>query len=227
MPGTAAILFDIDGTLIDSTYHHAIAWFRAFRAHDLTVPVYELHRSIGMGGDKLVAHVAGDHVEKEYGDALRDGWEEQYADLVDEVPALPGAADLVRSLHEDGYLIGLPSSGKQRFSDVAVDVVGIEDQVDAMTSSEDAEESKPDPDILSLTLSKLDGVERAVLVGDTPYDVESAARIGLKCIGVLTGGFSRAELADAGAALVVADLSELLGSDWSPFLAPVSSIGES
>lgn len=213
-----AILFDIDGTLVDSTYHHAIAWFRSFRGHGLTVPVFELHRSIGMGGDRLVAHVAGDEVEQRLGDQLRDGWEKEYAALVDEVPALPGAAALVEELAGAGYEIGFASSGKSRFSQKSVDVLGVESWLDAMTSSDDAEQSKPAPDILTATLDRL-GSDRSVLLGDTPYDVESAERIGLRCVSVLTGGFSRAELEEAGAAHVVGELTELRGFDWEPILA--------
>ena len=212
------ILFDIDGTLVDSTYHHAVAWFRAFRAHDLTVPVFKIHRSIGMGGDRLVAHVAGDDVEERLGDQLRDGWEKEYVELVDEVPALAGAAELVNELADAGYEIGFASSGKSHFSDKAVDVLGVRDRIDALTSSDDAEESKPAADILATTLELLES-DRAVLIGDTPYDVQSAERIGLRCVGVLTGGFSRQELEEAGATHVVAELTELHDFDWEQVLA--------
>jgi HAD superfamily hydrolase (TIGR01549 family) len=216
--GRGVILFDIDGTLVDSTYHHAIAWFRSFRQHDVTVPVFKIHRAIGMGGDRLVAHVAGDDVEKELGDDIRDGWEKEYAELVDEVPALPGAAELVNELADAGYEIGFASSGKSHFSDKAVEVLGVRERIDALTSSDDAEESKPAADILTATLDQLDS-NRAVLIGDTPYDVQSAKQIGLRCVAVLTGGFSRAELEEAGAAHVVGELTELRDFDWDAVLA--------
>src|SRR4051812_22267820 len=216
--GQGVILFDIDGTLVDSTYHHAVAWFRAFRSHDLTVPVFKIHRSIGMGGDRLVAHVAGEDVEEKLGDEIRDGWENEYTGLVDEVPALPGASELVNQLADAGYEIGFASSGKSHFSDKAVDVIGVADRIDAMTSSDDAEESKPAADILAATLDQLTS-NRAILISDTPYDVQSAERIGLRCVGVLTGGFSRAELDEAGAAHVVGELTELRDLDWEPLLA--------
>ncbi len=214
----AAVLFDVDGTLVDSTYHHAMAWFRAFLRHDLTVPVHRIHRTIGMGGDKLVGHVAGDQVEEEHGDALRDAWEEEYAKVVDQVPPLPGASELCRKLADDGFAIALASSGKSHFTDDAVDTLGIGSLVAAQTSSDDAEESKPEADILVATLDRLD-VDTAVVVGDTPYDVEAAARLGLRCLAVLTGGFSTAELEEAGAAVVVNDLTELLDHDWTQHLA--------
>jgi HAD superfamily hydrolase (TIGR01549 family) len=211
------ILFDIDGTLVDSTYHHAMCWHRAFARTGITVPVWKLHRAIGMGGDRLVAHVAGDEVEAEHGDQVRDRWAEEYAQVVDDVQTLPGASDLVRKLAAD-YTIALASSGEAKFSEAALRKLGVGDVVDVMTSSNDAEDSKPEADILTVTLERVGDVERSVLVGDTPYDVEAAARIGLRTVAVLTGGFGRAELESAGAALVVEELTELDDLDWSELL---------
>ena len=215
-----AILFDIDGTLMDSTYHHALAWYRAFLRSDLTVPMWRIHRTIGMGGDKLVTEVAGEDAEEEHGDTLRDAWHEEYAKLVDEVPPLPGATELVKAVAGQGYQVALASSGPEDFSKSAVGTLDVEDCLALLTTADDAEESKPEPDILSATLKQMD-VDRAVLVGDTPYDVDSARRIGLQCITVLTGGYSHGELTEAGAALVVDDLTHLEGLDWSSYLAPV------
>ena len=215
-----AILFDIDGTLMDSTYHHAIAWHRAFAREGLTAPVWRVHRTIGMGGDKLVTVVAGEDAEEQHGDALREAWHEEYAKLVDEVPPLPGAPELVRRVADQGYQVALASSGPEDFSKVSVAALGIEDSLAVLTTADDADESKPEPDILSATLRRMEGVERAVLLGDTPYDVDSARRIGVKCIAVLTGGYSRAELEESGAALVVEYLTELDDLDWSTYLAP-------
>ncbi len=211
------ILFDIDGTLVDSTYHHALAWQRAFDRLGTTLPFWRIHRTIGMGGDKLVGVVAGDDVEKEHGDQLRDWWAEEYRELVAEVRPLPGAVDLVREAADAGILIAFASSGETEFSEKSLELLGVREQVHTMTSATDAEESKPDADILTATLDKVPA-ERAVLIGDTPYDVEAAGRIGLACLGVLSGGFGKAELEEAGAALVVADLSELAGTDWSTYL---------
>lgn len=212
------VLFDVDGTLVDSTYHHAVAWHRAFTRQGMQVPMWRVHRTIGMGGDKFVGVVAGDEVEEERGDELREAWKEEYAELMAEVEPLPGAADLVRSLEEAGYVVALASSGEKPFADAAVEDLGVGGQVSAVTTTTDAENSKPDPDILQATLDQLDGVERAILVGDTPYDVEAAARIGLGCVGLLTGGFSRSELEEAGAVAVVEDLTELGDWDWSSHL---------
>jgi HAD superfamily hydrolase (TIGR01549 family) len=216
---TTAVLLDIDGTLVDSTYHHAMAWQRSFARQGLTVPLWRIHRSIGMGGDKLVAHVAGDEVERDLGDEVRQGWREEYAAIVDTVPPLPGAVDLVHRLARDGFAIGLASSGEAEFSEKAIAILGVGELVAATTSSDDAEESKPEPDILLATLEKLGDVDLTVAVGDTPYDVEAAARIGLRCVAVLSGGYSREELTSAGAALVVEEPAELVELDWLPHLS--------
>ena len=157
---TPVVLLDIDGTLVDSTYHHAIAWHRAFGAHHVEVPLWRIHRTIGMGGDKLVAEVAGDAVEAAHGDDLRARWEEKYAALLDEVSPLPGARDLVLDLHQRGLVVVLASSGAERFSHEAVRLLDVGDEVAAVTSSSDAEESKPDADILAVALDRVSG-ERA------------------------------------------------------------------
>ncbi len=214
----SAILFDIDGTLVDSTYHHAIAWQRAFDGQQIPIPLWRIHRTIGMGGDKLVAEVAGDEVEQRVGDELREAWKKEYSAIKAEIVPLPGAADLVRTLSGDGYRVALASSGDPAFSREAVELLGIDEDVELLTTAEDAEESKPAPDLIGTTLEKLGGVRRAVLVGDTPYDVKSAERAGLGCIGLRSGGYSEAELVEAGAALVVDGPKDLLGLDWEQYL---------
>ncbi|WP_166389705.1 HAD family hydrolase [Nocardioides ochotonae] len=215
---TTAVLLDIDGTLVDSTYHHALAWHRAFARHVTAPPIWRIHRTIGMGGDKLVAHVAGEEVEQRSGDKLRAAWKEEYAALREEVLPLPGAADLVRGLRGRGHRVALASSGDPQFSREAVELVGIGEDIDLLTTSEDVEASKPEPDLVGETLARLGGVERAVFVGDTPYDVEAAARAGLPCLGVLTGGFGREELLAAGAAAVLDGPGDLQEIDWDSYL---------
>jgi HAD superfamily hydrolase (TIGR01549 family) len=214
----AAILFDIDGTLVDSTYHHAIAWQRAFDRHDITIPLWRIHRTIGMGGDKLVAHVAGDDVEERLGDDLRDDWREEYVEIKAEVAPLPGAAELIHALVKDGYRVALASSGDPEFADETLDDLEIRDDVAVLKTSDDVDGSKPEPDLIEVTLEAL-GSSRAVLVGDTPYDVQSAERAGLKCIGLRSGGYSEAELVEAGAALVVDVPEDLMNLDWEKYLS--------
>lgn len=219
---SAAVLLDIDGTLVDSTYHHALAWHRAFARHDLTVPLWRIHRAIGMGGDRLVAHVADEATEERLGDRLRGAWRDEYVDLRAEVRPLPGARALVARLRAGGYRVALASSGDPEFSREAVEMLEVGDDVELLTTSEDVDASKPAPDLLGETLARMGGVERAVLVGDTVYDVESARRAGLACIGLLTGGVGRGELLEAGAAMVAAAPEDLLDLHWPVYLSPVT-----
>jgi len=221
-PTDAALLFDIDGTLVDSTYHHAIAWQRAFDRQEIHLPLWRLHRAVGMGGDKLVAHVSDDDVEERLGDDLRDAWKEEYAELEAEVDPLPGSRDLLKKLVEQGWTVALASSGDPTFAAHAVDSLGVGDDIAVLTTSEDVDASKPAPDLLEVTLDKL-GSARAVMVGDTPWDVESAAAAGLACVALRSGGFSEAELTEAGAVHVADVPGDLLDLDWEQHLRPVKS----
>src|SRR6478609_7247759 len=156
-PRHDTVLLDVDGTVVDTTYHHALAWARAFRSLDVDVALWEVHRAIGMGGDKLVAAVAGDEVEQRHGDELRQRWEEEYEPLRDEVRPLPGATELVRLLKDRGFRVALASSGKPEHTDQAVELLGIGDLVDAVTTSEETDASKPEPSIPQLALEKAGG----------------------------------------------------------------------
>ena len=214
-PTPDTILLDVDGTLVDSTYLHALAWSRAFRSVSEQPSWVRVHRAIGLGGDKLVTHVLGEAGEAEHGDALRSRWEEEYAAVIDEVAVLPGARDLVVELRRRGLRVALASSGVGRFTTAALELLQVDpDEVDAVTTADDVEQSKPAPDLLGVALERAGGVH-GVLVGDTTWDVEAAARSGMGCIGVLTGGFSADELAAAGAVDVVGSVADLLGRDWS------------
>jgi HAD superfamily hydrolase (TIGR01549 family) len=223
----AAVLLDIDGTLVDSTYHHALAWYRAFHSvvgADRTPALWRIHRTIGMGGDKLVAEVSDEQTEQAHGEELREAWERNYTEVEQEVQALPGVTAMVRDLLDRGYVVALASSGKKHFSRNAADLLGIADDIALLTTSEDAEESKPEADLLHVTLEKLQdahAIDRAVMVGDTPYDVEAAARAGLSCLAVRTGGFGVDELERAGAAQVVEDLAGYADIDWEALVRPV------
>jgi HAD superfamily hydrolase (TIGR01549 family) len=215
------VLLDVDGTLVDSTYHHALAWWRGFTERGVDVPVWRIHRAIGMGGDRLVAHVAGDDVEREHGDALREAWKKNYdRDFAGAVQPFARADDLVRELRRRGWQVVLASSGKPDHVQRAVELLGVADDLAAVTTGEDAEESKPAPDILVTALRRAGG-RGAVCVGDSPYDAMAAAAVDAPCVGVLTGGFSRAELEDAGVVGVVEDVAELAATlDDSPLAAP-------
>lgn len=213
-----AVLLDIDGTLIDSTYHHAVAWHRGFRRAGLTLPMWRLHRAIGMGGDRLVAAVSDEDVEDRLGDRIREAWREEYARLQSDVRPLDGAVDLVHALAETPHRVALASSGDPGFTRDAVDLLGIGDDVELVTSSEDVEASKPAADLLQTTLARMGGIRSALLVGDTPYDVEAADRAGMPCLAVRTGGFSEEELREAGAAAVTDSVADLVNVDWGRLL---------
>jgi HAD superfamily hydrolase (TIGR01549 family) len=203
------VVLDVDGTLVDSNYHHTLAWWRAFREQGYDVPTWRIHRAIGMGGDRLVAAVAGDDVEARSGDDVRDTWEKHYDAMLDEVSPLPRAAELVTTLRDRGFRVALASSGIPRHTQHAVDVLGIGEAADTTTTSEDVSESKPDPELLEVALDRVDA-EHALMVGDSVWDVRSGHRAGVPVIGLRTGGFGRAELEDAGADRVYDDHEDLL-----------------
>ncbi|MEE3850263.1 HAD family hydrolase [Gordonia sp. LSe1-13] len=210
------VLLDVDGTLIDSTYFHALAWIRAFAEHDLTPDWWRVHRTVGMGGDLLVGEVCGDDVEQRLGDDLRTAWADRYRKLLPEVKAFSGTREFIGSLQRAGLRVALASSGAAEFTDAALDILGMtRDQFVAVTSSEDADNSKPEPDILAVALDKAGG-GAAVVVGDTVWDVESATRLGARCVAVRSGGFSEAELREAGAVRVVDDVGVLAREGWKP-----------
>jgi HAD superfamily hydrolase (TIGR01549 family) len=193
-----AVLLDVDGTLVDTNYQHALAWYRAFRAHGDVLPLWAIHRHIGMGGDLLVPALIGDEGERDRGDALRDAWEKEFATLIDEVAPLPGARDLLRRLAESPARVCLASSGKADQVEHYLDLLDARDLVDAWTTSDDVDTTKPEPDVLRVANERIGG-QHAVTVGDSSWDFEAARRLGVAGLAVLTGGFSEAELRDAGA----------------------------
>jgi HAD superfamily hydrolase (TIGR01549 family) len=201
-------VLDVDGTLVDTNYHHAIAWYRAFREHGLTVPVWRLHRHIGMGGDQLVAAVAGQRVEDRQGDSVRAAETALYARLIGEVQPFADARRLLELLDGRGQRLVLASSGKRDEVDHYLDLLDARDLVEAWTTSADVERTKPDPDLVVTAIDKVGGGE-AVLVGDSTFDCQAAARAGVSTLAILTGGFSEQELGEAGAASVFESLSEL------------------
>jgi phosphoglycolate phosphatase-like HAD superfamily hydrolase len=211
--GAAAIL-DIDGTLVDSNYHHAIAWYRAFREHEVTPPVWRIHRHIGVGGDQLVARVAGDQVERRLGDAIRDSETRLYGELIGEVRPFEGARELIVELRERGHTPVLASSAKAEETEHYIELLDAGELIESHTTSDDVEATKPAPDLVVAAIQKA-GQLSAVMIGDSIWDVEAAARAEVKTIAVLTGGFSEAELRDAGAVDVfesLVDLRERLGT---------------
>jgi HAD superfamily hydrolase (TIGR01549 family) len=206
------VVLDVDGTLVDSVYTHVQAWCRAFHAIGADVPSWRIHRSIGMGGDRLVTEVAGERVESALGDEVRRLHAEFYEELFPTVRALPGADDLLGALTKLGLGVVLASSGSAEHTALAVELVGANDLDTPVVTSSDVAASKPAPDLVEAALDRA-GSRDAVLVGDSVWDVRSAVSAGIPAIGLRCGGFSEAELRDAGCMAVhdgPADLVEVL-----------------
>lgn len=202
-------ILDVDGTLVDTNYHHAIAWFRAFRRHYVTLPVWRIHRHIGMGGDQLVGALAGEKIEERLGDSIREAESECYRELIDEVRPMQGARELIEELREAENVVVLASSAKEWEIEHYIELLDATEIVDAWTTSADVEATKPAPDLIRAALDKVEAEGDALLVGDTTWDVEAAKRAGVETIAVLTGGFSEQELRDAGAKEVFTSVEEL------------------
>jgi HAD superfamily hydrolase (TIGR01549 family) len=202
------ILFDIDGTLVDTNYHHALAWFRAFREYDVTVPVWRIHRAIGMGGDRLVGAVAGDEVEARHGDDVRAAWKRAFGPMLDEVVAFEGAQEVLKECRRLGLQVVLASSGAREHVEHYVDLLDFDAIGQRWISGDTASTTKPDPELLEIALEGCDD-GRAVLIGDSVWDCEAAARIDLPCVTLRTGGFSADELLSAGAERVLDSPVEL------------------
>ena len=202
------LLFDVDGTLVDTNYHHALAWYRAFRSFDKIVPVWTIHRKMGMGGDHLVADLLGEQVEEELGHDIRAAEKVLYRNLIEEVEPMEGARDLIEGLKKADHKIILASSGKPFEIDHYLDLLGIRDLVDGWTGSADVTKTKPDPDIVLAAIEK-GGEKEALMIGDSPFDCIASTRAGIETVAVLTGGFSPEELKEAGAKEVFETLQEL------------------
>jgi HAD superfamily hydrolase (TIGR01549 family) len=203
-------ILDIDGTLVDTNYQHAIAWYRAFRKHGIVLPVWRIHRHIGMGGDQLVAALTGDRTERELGDEIRSDEKTLYFKLIGEVETMAGSRELIEELKRRGHAVVLASSAKEDEVEHYLDLLRARDIADAWTTSGDVDATKPAPDLVSAALERAGGsAGDAMMVGDTPWDVEAAGNAGVQTLAVLTGGFSVQELRDAGAVDVFESVREL------------------
>jgi HAD superfamily hydrolase (TIGR01509 family) len=195
----SGVLFDVDGTLVDTTYLHTVAWWEALRQHDADVPMAEIHRAIGMGSDKLLDHLLGDDRDRSDDDMMSSAHDILYGAWWERLRPLPGASDLLRGVAKRGPAVVLASSAKEAELKKLRQVIDADDVITAATSSSDAEQSKPAPDILQAALQQSDvDPHRAVFVGDSVWDVKAAARLEIPCIGLTCGGSSAAELSEAG-----------------------------
>jgi HAD superfamily hydrolase (TIGR01509 family) len=204
-------ILDIDGTLVDTNYQHAVAWYRAFRQNEILLPVWRIHRHIGMGGDQVIAALTDEQTEEEKGEDIRSAEKALYLAMIEEVEPLEGARDLIKRLKDAGKTVVMASSAKDDEVDHYLDLLDARELADDWTTSADVEATKPEPDLVKAALDKA-GADAgdAVMLGDTPWDCEAAKRAGVETVALMTGGFSEQELTGAGAVSVFESLPELL-----------------
>jgi HAD superfamily hydrolase (TIGR01509 family) len=206
----ATAVLDIDGTLVDTNYHHAIAWFRAFRQQGFILPLWRIHRHIGMGGDQLVAALAGKGFDEAHGQEVRAAEKVLYAELIGEVQPLTGARALMEDLKSSGHTVILASSAKPEELEHYLTLLDARSLADDWTDSADVEATKPAPDLVLAALEKAGAAPKdAVMIGDSVWDCKAAKAARVRSIGVLTGGFSEAELSAAGASKVFESVEKL------------------
>jgi HAD superfamily hydrolase (TIGR01549 family) len=203
-----AVIFDIDGTLVDTNYQHALAWYRAFRQHGVVMPVWQIHRAIGIGSDRVVEMLAGPQVEQELGETLRAAQGPLYHEMIDEVEPMQDAHELLRDLKRAGHPLILASSAEEEEAEHYLELLRAREFVDGYTTSADVKKTKPEPDIVHAAIEKAGGGP-AIMVGDSTWDCKAATRAEIPSIGVLTGGFSAQELTEAGATIVFTSVEHL------------------
>jgi phosphoglycolate phosphatase-like HAD superfamily hydrolase len=208
MSGDRAILLDVDGTLVDSNYLHVDAWAQTFARAGHTVPAWRIHRAIGMGGDKLLAELIGEQAAADAGEVLAGDHDRLFEERIGEVRSLPGATALLRLLHESRFTVVLASSARTAEVEHYLDLLEARSVVDAWTTSDDVDRTKPDPELLQVAIERA-GVPALAMVGDAVWDCRAAGRAGLPCLALRSGGISACELEAAGAARVLDDAQEL------------------
>jgi HAD superfamily hydrolase (TIGR01509 family) len=203
--GRPTVLFDVDGTLVDSNYLHTIAWSRALIDGGEWAPMNAIHRLIGMGSDNMLPALIGRPDQ-----AIADGWRHHYEPMMGEVRAFPGATALLQQLAAGDVAVVLATSSPAEHLERLIHLLQVEDALATTTSSDDVDRSKPEPDIFLIAMHRAGGTpDSTVVVGDSTWDIQAAAAARLRCVGVETGGFSEAELIEAGAIAVYRDVEAL------------------
>ncbi|PWI42888.1 HAD family hydrolase [Streptomyces sp. ICBB 8177] len=221
-----AVLFDVDGTLMDTVHLHTVAWWEALRQNGHTVPMAAIHRAIGMGSDHLLEHLLGSGRDTSRDDDISGAHGVLYAQYWSRLAPLDGASDLLRACSDRGWTVVLASSAKPAEFQVMRDALDADDVIDAVTKSDDVEASKPAPDLVERALERA-GVpgRHAVFVGDAVWDAQAAGRAGVRSVGVLSGGFPRQDLLDAGAEEVYDGPRDLLAHLDDSLLGKPSALG--
>jgi HAD superfamily hydrolase (TIGR01549 family) len=216
------VIFDVDGTLVDSNDAHTRAWVQAFADHGITVAYEPVRRAIGMGGEKLMPLVSGIEEDSSTGKQIAERRAQIFQDVwVPQLRPFPRTRELVQRIASDGYTLAIATSAKQEELQPLLEVAGVSDLFSLRTSSDDADRSKPDPDIVKAALERAEcPAERAIMIGDTPYDVAAATRAHVRVIGFECGGWERSDL--RGAIEVYRDASELLDRYDSSLLFTLS-----
>jgi HAD superfamily hydrolase (TIGR01509 family) len=206
-----AVIFDVDGTLVDTNYLHAVCWWEAFRQYGQHVDMADIHRAIGMGSDKLLDHLLPGDRDRAADDDMRAAHRSLYGVFWTRLRAFDGAAELLRTCARQGMKVVLASSASARELDALRAALDADDAITEATSSSEAGESKPAPDLVTIALDRA-GVppERAVFVGDAVWDVQACHKAGVPCVAVLTGGFGADELREAGAVAIYDGPADLL-----------------
>ncbi|MEP7177479.1 MAG: HAD family hydrolase [Pseudonocardiales bacterium] len=214
------VLFDVDGTLVDTTYLHAVCWAEALRQAGHDVPMATVHRAIGMGSDEILDHLVGEKRDRSEDESLNTAHLSLYKQFWGRLRPLPGARDLLRECAKRGLQVVLASSANQEELDALRSVLDAEDAITAATSSSDADAGKPSPDILQAAMDEAGlSAQQVVVVGDAVWDGGAAQRAGVTFVGLTCGGTSETELRTAGAVEVWRDPAQLLAR------LPVSALG--
>ncbi len=206
-PARGGVIFDVDGTLLDTNYLHVAAWWEAFRERGHDICCADVHRALGMGSADLVEWVLGVPDS-----SVTEAHSRHFAPYLGRIRPLPGAADLLAATARLGLNVVLATSAKDEELDLMLEALGAQDAIGTVVSSGDVDEAKPEPEIVDRALSE-SGTDpgRAIMVGDAVWDVIAAKRAGIECIGLLSGGIAEAELRNAGATETYADAAALLG----------------
>jgi len=224
---SGAVLFDVDGTLVDTNYFHVFAWVAAFQSVGHPVDSVAVHRAIGMGAPQLIERLIGPDDARRVGEQAHDEHRRRYRETFGHMRRFDGAAELIRAVAPRAAAVLATSANEEEVS-ALLRALDVDDAIAAVTGGDDVKAAKPDPDVVAVALEKAAvPADRAVFVGDTVWDVEAAGKAGLPCVAVLTGGICREALREAGAVAVYADVAELLaGIDDSPLAAVLAPRNE-